>query len=65
MHCQSVPAGKWFLAFIILFVPVLLSAQGNIKWAKNSNGYYRLEQGELSLYTLPQNEKQPSSQKAS
>ena len=57
MHCQSVPAGKWFSAFIILFVPVILSAQGNIKWAKNSNGYYRLEQGELSLYTLPQNEK--------
>jgi dipeptidyl-peptidase-4 len=56
MHCQSA-ARRWLLSFIILIVPVILSAQANIKWAKNSNGYYRVDAGELSLYTLPQNEK--------
>lgn len=40
--------------FAILFVPVVLFAQGAIKWTKSGNGYYRLEEGELVLYTLPQ-----------
>jgi dipeptidyl-peptidase-4 len=60
MHCQSVPTRKLLLSvLIIILVPFTLFAQGGIKWAKNTNGYYRFEAGELSLYTLPQNVKTP------
>jgi dipeptidyl-peptidase 4 len=38
-------------------VPVLLSAQGAIKWSKTSNGYYGFADGELSLYTMPKQAK--------
>jgi dipeptidyl-peptidase-4 len=35
----------------------MLSAQGSFKWAKNANGYYRIDEGELVFYSLPQNTK--------
>ena len=57
MHCQSVSFMKWLFVILIGFTPFSLLAQGNIKWAKNGNGYYRIEGGELALYTLPQNAK--------
>lgn len=49
----SLPAQQLLFVCIMLFVPVALSAQGSIKWAKNGSGYYRFENGELGLYTLP------------
>lgn len=55
MYCQSIAAAKWTLAFVIVFLPVALLGQGNIQWTKNGNGYYRLEGGEIALFTLPQN----------
>src|SRR5438034_3452741 len=57
MHYRSVSAVKLFVGICIVFIPAVLMAQGNIKWAKNGNGYYRIEQGEIVLYTLPQNTK--------
>src|SRR5688572_29593739 len=42
---------------IIILSPVLLHAQGAIEWTKEGNGYYRVEGGEIVLYTLPQNTK--------
>ncbi|HEX6426166.1 MAG TPA: hypothetical protein VF008_00720, partial [Niastella sp.] len=58
MHCQSIPARKLLFVIITLFVPVVLFSQGGaIKWNKSGNGYYRFEEGELGLYTLPQQTK--------
>jgi dipeptidyl-peptidase 4 len=42
---------------IIILSPVLLHAQGAIEWTKEGNGYYRVEGGEIVLYTLPQKTK--------
>ena len=54
MHCQSVSATKWTLAFLIIFLPVVLLGQGGIKWTKSGNGYYRVDGGEIALFSLPQ-----------
>ena len=50
---------RTFLLLVIVTVlaPVTLFAQGAIKWAKNGNSYYRIENGELGLYTLPKQTK--------
>ena len=47
------------ILFVLLtaFVPVILLAQGGIKWNRAGNGYYQLDKGELDLYTLPQQTK--------
>ena len=45
------------LVIITAFVPVILFAQGGIKWNRTGNGYYQFEKGELDLYTLPQQAK--------
>lgn len=65
MHCQSIPARnpsttprKWLFVLFTVLVPVALFSQGTaVKWNKSGNGYYRFEDGELGLYTLPQNTK--------
>src|SRR5687767_8082535 len=54
----STPLRKWLFVTVTLFVPVLLFSQGGaIIWNKSGNGYYRFEEGELGLYTLPQHTK--------
>ncbi|AEW00944.1 Dipeptidyl-peptidase IV [Niastella koreensis GR20-10] len=45
------------MALLTAFVPVILFAQGGIKWNRAGNGYYQLDKGELDLYTLPQQNK--------
>lgn len=55
-------SGQAFMTFslIILTVlaPAVLLAQGGaIKWAKSGNAYYRFEEGELGLYSLPKQTK--------
>lgn len=58
LRLRSGQALRTFLLVIVtVFVPVLLFAQGAVKWTANGNGYYRLENGELNVYTLPQNTK--------
>ncbi|WP_242696349.1 S9 family peptidase [Longitalea luteola] len=57
MSCKSIPAIKWLITILIVFVPAVLFAQGAIKWTKNGNAYYRFEEGELGMYTLPQQSK--------
>ena len=57
MQCKSIPASRLLFILVILFAPVALFAQGAITWAKNGNGYYRFENGELGLYALPQRTK--------
>jgi dipeptidyl-peptidase 4 len=55
MRCPSVFIKRLFCCCIIISaVPALLPAQGGIRWTKNGNGYYRVEGGEVNLYTLPQ-----------
>lgn len=56
MH-PSFTLRTYLLVILTVFAPVALLAQGAIKWAKNGNGYYRIENGELGLYTLPQHTK--------
>jgi dipeptidyl-peptidase-4 len=57
LRLRSSQALRTFLVILTVFVPVLLFAQGAIKWTSNGNGYYRIEDGELGLYALPQNTK--------
>jgi dipeptidyl-peptidase 4 len=58
LRLRSGQAFRTFLLVILTVVPVLLFAQGAaIKWSKTVNGYYRFEDGELCLYTLPQHAK--------
>ena len=46
----------FFLTFLILCT-LLAFAQGPVKWAKDGNSYYKIEGGEIVLYTLPANSK--------
>jgi dipeptidyl-peptidase-4 len=63
MHPSIIRLRSGLLRTLLLLVivtvpaPVALFAQGAIKWAKNGNSYYRIENGELGLYTLPQHTK--------
>jgi dipeptidyl-peptidase-4 len=47
---------KRFLFFSVCLV-IFNLAQGQIKWAKDGNSYYRIESGELVQYVLPANTK--------
>ena len=40
-----------------IFTAHLLFSQGAVKWAKDGNGYYSVQGGELLQFTLPQNTK--------
>ncbi len=40
------------ILLLFLFLPTLLFAQG-IRWAKDGNSYYRMEEGEVNRYELP------------
>jgi dipeptidyl-peptidase-4 len=42
---------------VILPVTYTVSAQQGLKWSKDGNAYYRLEQNEIVQYTLPAQEK--------
>lgn len=49
---------KYILIFSLLFLAALLAdAQSQLKWAKDGNSYYKIESGEIMLYTLPTNSK--------
>ncbi len=46
------------LIMLTVLAPAALLAQGGaIKWAKSGNAYYRFEEGELGLYSLPKQTK--------
>jgi dipeptidyl-peptidase-4 len=52
------PIKSIFLTVIIVLFPLVnLLAQGGIKWSKDGAAYYRIEQNEITQYTLPANEK--------
>lgn len=58
MHSLIVSVRRSLIVFIaILFSPALLLAQGAMEWAKDGNGYYLVEAGEIVHYTLPANSK--------
>lgn len=42
-------------SLVLLILPLALVAQ--VKWAKDGNSYYKMEAGEIVLYTLPANSK--------
>lgn len=44
------------ICLVLLIVPALVFSQG-IRWAKDGNSYYRMEEGEIVQYTLPANTK--------
>ena len=45
---------KRVICILIFFATTsCLFAQGQIKWAKDGNSYFRMENGELVQYTLP------------
>jgi dipeptidyl-peptidase 4 len=54
-----IPTGKKHVITIFLFLFLTLSAlaQGQIKWSKDGNSYYRVEGGEIVQYALPANTK--------
>ncbi len=45
--------GFIFLLLLLLFYVPLFAQQGPVKWAKDGNSYYRLEDDEVVQYTLP------------
>ena len=58
LRLRSGQASRTFLLVILtVFAPAALPAQGAIKWAKSGNAYYRFDDGELVLYSLPQHTK--------
>jgi dipeptidyl-peptidase-4 len=57
LRLRSGQLRRSLLVVLTAFVPVILFAQGGIKWNKAGNGYYQFEKGELDLYTLPQQTK--------
>jgi dipeptidyl-peptidase-4 len=59
LRLRSGQALRTFLLVILaVFGAVALFAQGGgIKWAKNGNTYYRFDNGELGLYSLPKHTK--------
>src|ERR1700704_7071385 len=58
MIFQSVSGKRILFIIVILFVsPVIILAQGGIKWTSDGNGFYRTEGGEIVRYSLPQQEK--------
>jgi dipeptidyl-peptidase-4 len=61
MHSQSVSFTRiisLFTFFVIcILLPGLLKAQPGFQWAKDGNGYYAIEGGEIVQYTLPQKNK--------
>ena len=42
---------------LIIFLPQFLFAQGGVYWSTDGNSYFRNESGEITKYTLPQNNK--------
>lgn len=49
---------KGFIFLVILILcSFYLPAQQGIRWSKDGNSYYKLEQNEVTQYTLPANEK--------
>jgi dipeptidyl-peptidase 4 len=44
------------ILFFLLFWPCLLIAQA-IRWAKDGNSYFKIEEGDINRYTLPANTK--------
>jgi len=44
------------ILLVLLFIPFLISAQ-NIRWAKDGNSYFKIEEGEINSYLLPANTK--------
>lgn len=47
---------KIFVCALLLIVSLSLKAQ-NIQWAKDGNSYYQISNGEISLVTLPKNDR--------
>ena len=41
---------------IVLFISIYSFSQGDMKWSKNGNSYYKLEKQEIVQYTLPKKE---------
>lgn len=57
MHPSTV-LRNFLIVIITVFAPAALFAQGAaIKWSKNGNSYYRIEDGDLCLFALPQHSK--------
>src|SRR5688572_28200814 len=59
LRLRSGQAFRTYLVVIFsVFAPVALFAQGGaITWAKSGNAYYRFDNGELGLYSLPKHTK--------
>lgn len=57
MYILQLNVRKLICFCMLLGSAVTVTAQGGIKWAADGNGYYRLQDGALVLFTLPQNEK--------
>lgn len=57
MH-PSFTLRTFLIILATVFAPVALFAQGAaIKWSKNGNSYFRIEDGDLCLFALPQHSK--------
>ncbi len=43
----------FLLLFLVILLPAMSQGQGNIRWTKDGNAYYRIEDNEIVEYTLP------------
>jgi len=43
----------FFLLFLVVLLPAIAQPQGSIRWTKDGNAYYRVEDNEIVQYTLP------------
>src|SRR5690606_37358249 len=43
----------FFLLFLVVLLPAIAQPQGSIRWTKDVNAYYRVEDNEIVQYTLP------------
>ncbi len=43
----------FLLLFLVILLPAMAQPQGSIRWTKDGNAYYRVEDNEIVQYTLP------------
>lgn len=55
MKCRSACFARLLFLCLGILAAQWLHAQGAVRWAKDGNGYYSAQGGELLLFSLPQN----------